>query len=150
MAQSRIPEPELTVYDPNNIFARILRGELPCHKVYEDADTLAFMDIMPQSDGHVLVLPKEAAAELFDLSEGAAQAAIRTTQRIARAVRDAFGPDGLSIGQFNGTAAGQTVPHVHFHIVPRYADRPLRGHASEPQDPAVLQQHAARIVAALG
>lgn len=137
------------MYDPNNIFARILRGELPCHKVYEDADTIAFMDIMPQADGHVLVLPKEPAAEIFELSEGAAQALIRTTQRVARAVRAAFQPDGMSIGQFNGAAAGQTVPHVHFHIVPRHADRALRGHASEPQSPDVLKAHAARIVEAL-
>ncbi|MBY4896608.1 HIT family protein [Cupriavidus sp. AU9028] len=140
---------DAAVYDQNNIFARILRGELPSHKVYEDADTVAFMDIMPQSDGHVLVLPREPAAELFELSEGAAAAAIRTTQRIARAVRHAFAPDGVSIGQFNGAAAGQTVPHVHFHIVPRYADRALRGHASEPQQPDVLREHAERIQAAL-
>ncbi|WP_454730807.1 MULTISPECIES: HIT family protein [Cupriavidus] len=136
-------------YDPNNVFARILRGELPCNKVYEDDDTIAFMDIMPQSDGHTLVVTKEAAAEIFDLSEAAAGAAIRTTQRVARAVRAAFSPDGISIGQFNGAAAGQTVPHVHFHIVPRYADRPLRGHGSDMQDPAVLAGHAERIIAAL-
>lgn len=137
------------MYDTNNVFARILRGELPCHKVYEDDHTIAFMDIMPQSDGHVLVLPKEPAAEIFELSEAAAEAAIRTTQRVARAVRSAFQPDGLSIGQFNGVAAGQTVPHVHFHIVPRYADRPLRGHASEPQPPEVLKAHAERIIEAM-
>ncbi|MGO4331565.1 HIT family protein [Cupriavidus sp. 2TAF22] len=136
-------------YDPNNIFARILRGELPCNKVYEDADTIAFMDIMPQSDGHTLVVTKEPAAEIFDLSEAAAGAAIRTTQRIARAVRAAFNPDGISIGQFNGAAAGQTVPHVHFHIVPRYADRALRGHGTDMQDPEILEQHAERIIAAL-
>lgn len=136
-------------YDSNNIFARILRGELPCIKVYEDAETLAFMDIMPQADGHVLVVTKEPATDIFQLSEGAAGAAIRTTQRVARAVREAFGPDGISIGQFNGAAAGQTVPHVHFHIVPRHADQSLRGHASDLQDPDVLTAHAARIIAAL-
>lgn len=137
------------MYDPNNIFAKILRGELPCIKVYEDADTLAFMDIMPQADGHVLVMTKEPAAEIFELSDAAAQAAIRTTKRVALAVRNAFQPDGISIGQFNGAAAGQTVPHVHFHIVPRHADKTLRGHASDLQDPDVLKQHAARIIAAL-
>jgi histidine triad (HIT) family protein len=137
------------VYDPNNIFARILRGELPCHKVYEDADTIAFMDIMPQSDGHVLVVTKEAAVDLFELSDAGARAAISTTQRVARAVRAAFKPDGISIGQFNGAAAGQTVPHVHFHIVPRHADRTLRGHASDMQDPDTLKDHAQRIVDAL-
>ncbi|QYY31873.1 MULTISPECIES: HIT family protein [Cupriavidus] len=136
-------------YDTNNIFAKILRGEIPCHKVYEDAETIAFMDIMPQSDGHTLVVPKEAAVNLFDLSEAGAQAAIRTTQRVARAVRQAFNPDGLSIGQFNGAAAGQTVPHIHFHIVPRYADQTLRGHARDMQDPDLLKKHAERIIAAL-
>lgn len=104
-----------TQYNPTNIFAKILRGELPCIKVYEDDDTIAFMDIMPQADGHTLVVPKEAAVNLFDLSEQGAQAAIVATQRVARAVRAAFAPDGISIGQFNGAAAGQTVPHVHFH-----------------------------------
>ncbi|CAG9178165.1 Protein hit [Cupriavidus laharis] len=136
-------------YDTNNVFAKILRGEMPCIKVYEDDDTIAFMDIMPQSDGHTLVVPKEAAVNLFDLSEAGAQAAIRATQRVARAVRQAFRPDGISIGQFNGAAAGQTVPHVHFHIVPRYADQTLRGHARDMQDPDLLKGHAERIIAAL-
>ena len=136
-------------YDNQNIFARILRGELPCFKIYEDADTIAFMDIMPQSDGHALVVPKEAAVDLFGLSEAAAAAAIRATQIVARGVREAFGPDGIVISQFNGAAAGQTVPHVHFHIVPRYADQSLRGHARQQQDMAVLKQHAERVIAAL-
>jgi histidine triad (HIT) family protein len=136
-------------YNPNNIFAKILRGEMPCIKVYEDDDAIAFMDIMPQADGHTLVVPKEAAVNLFDLSEQGAQAAILVTQRVARAVLAAFAPDGISIGQFNGAAAGQTVPHVHFHIVPRYADSTLRGHAREMQDPDLLKGHAERIIAAL-
>ncbi|KAI3593865.1 Bis(5'-nucleosyl)-tetraphosphatase (asymmetrical) [Cupriavidus sp. U2] len=136
-------------YDSNNIFARILRGELPCFKIYEDADAIAFMDIMPQSDGHALVVPKEAAVDLFGLSEKGAAAAIRATQIVARAVREAFQPDGVVISQFNGAAAGQTVPHVHFHIVPRYADQSLRGHARQQQDMELLKQHAARVVAAL-
>lgn len=136
-------------YNPNNIFAKILRGEMPCIKVYEDDDTIAFMDIMPQADGHTLVVPKEAAVNLFDLSEQGAEAAIRATQRVARAVRAAFSPDGISIGQFNGAAAGQTVPHVHFHIVPRYNDHALRGHAREMQDPDLLKGHAERIIVAL-
>ncbi len=136
-------------YDSNNIFARILRGELPCFKIYEDADAIAFLDIMPQSDGHALVVPKEAAVDLFGLSEAAAAAAIRVTQIVARGVREAFQPDGVVISQFNGAAAGQTVPHVHFHIVPRYTDQALRGHARQQQDMAVLKQHAERVVAAL-
>nr|WP_315596460.1 HIT family protein [uncultured Cupriavidus sp.] len=136
-------------YDSNNIFARILRGELPCFKIYEDADAIAFLDIMPQSDGHALVVPKEAAVDLFGLSEAGAAAAIRVTQIVARGVREAFQPDGVVISQFNGAAAGQTVPHVHFHIVPRYTDQALRGHARQQQDMAVLKQHAERVVAAL-
>lgn len=138
-----------TAYDPNNIFAKILRGEMPCIKVYEDKDNIAFMDIMPQADGHVLVVPREPSVDLFSLSAEGAQAAIVATQRVARAVRRAFSPDGISIGQFNGAAAGQTVPHVHFHIVPRYAHQTLRGHARDLQDPDVLQEHAERIIAAL-
>lgn len=137
------------MYDPNNVFAKILRGELPCFKVYEDDQTFAFMDIMPQADGHLLVLPKEAAAEIFELSEPAAQAAMRTTQRLARAVRAAFQPDGLFIGQFNGAAAGQTVPHVHFHLIPRWATQPLGAHSRDVADPKELEAMAERIRAAL-
>jgi len=137
------------VYDPNNVFAKILRGDIPCIKLYEDADTLAFMDIMPQSDGHCLVVPREAAAEIFDLSDAAAQSAIVITKKLAVAVQKAFAPDGIKIAQFNGPASGQTVPHVHFHIVPCYADRPLRGHARDTQDIELLKQHAAKIIAAL-
>ncbi|RZT38674.1 HIT family protein [Cupriavidus agavae] len=136
-------------YDSHNIFARILRGELPCFKVYEDADTIAFLDIMPQSDGHTLVVPKEPAVDLFGLSGQAAAAAIRATQIVARGVRETFGPDGVVISQFNGAAAGQTVPHVHFHIVPRYADQALRGHAREQQSMEVLRAHAERLAATL-
>ncbi|MGO4304624.1 HIT family protein [Cupriavidus sp. RAF12] len=136
-------------YDSNNIFARILRGELPCFKIYEDADNIAFLDIMPQSDGHALVVPKEPAVDFFGLSEAGAAAAIRATQRVARGVREAFQPDGVVITQFNGAAAGQTVPHIHFHIVPRYADQTLRGHAREKQSMDVLRQHADRVIAAL-
>lgn len=137
------------MYDPNNVFAKILRGDIPCIKLYEDADTLAFMDIMPQSDGHCLVVPREAAAEIFDLSDAAAQSAIVITKKLAVAVQKAFAPDGIKIAQFNGPASGQTVPHVHFHIVPCYADRPLRGHARDAQDIELLKQHAAKIIAAL-
>lgn len=136
-------------YDSSNIFARILRGELPCYKVYEDADTIAFMDIMPQADGHTLVVPKEASTDIFGLSEAGAAAAIHATQRIARGVRKAFAPDGIIITQFNGEAAGQTVPHVHFHVLPRYVDQAFRRHAREQQDAAVLKEHAERLIAAL-
>ena len=136
-------------YDPQNPFARILRGELPCIKVYEDAHTLAIMDIMPQAPGHVLVLPKEPAVELFGLSEESAAACIRSTRKVAAAVKAALGTPGIMVAQFNGSAAGQTVPHVHFHIVPRERAEALRPHAAVPAESAELQQIAARIVAAL-
>ncbi|MEH6435163.1 HIT family protein [Massilia sp. DD77] len=136
-------------YDSQNPFARILRGELPCVKVYEDDMTLAMMDIMPQAEGHVLVLPKEGAAEIFDLSEESAEACIRTARKVATAVKTALQPPGVMIAQFNGRAAGQTVPHLHFHIVPRTEAAPLRPHAAEQADPDQLRALAARIAAAL-
>lgn len=135
-------------YDPNNIFARIVRGEIPCHKVYEDADTLAFMDIMPQSAGHTLVVPKAAGEDVFSTPPEAVAAAVRTAQKVARAVNKAFSPPGIMIAQLNGPAAGQSVFHLHFHIIPRYAGKDLGIHAANPADPAVLAEHAARIRAA--
>ena len=132
-------------YDNNNPFARILRGELPCVKVAEDDATLAIMDLMPQADGHVLVIPKEPAAQIFELSGDAAAAGIRMTQRVAAAVRAALEPDGVFIGQFNGAAAGQTVPHVHFHVIPRWEGAELRMHAREIADAATLEALAQRI-----
>jgi len=137
-------------YDTRNIFARILRGEIPAHKVYEDEHTLAFMDVMPQSDGHTLVIPKAAAENLFDLPPEALAATILTTQRVARAVKKAFDPPGIMIAQLNGAGAGQSVFHIHFHIVPRYEGIDLRLHAREMADPKVLADHAARVRAALG
>jgi histidine triad (HIT) family protein len=136
-------------YDTRNIFARILRGEIPAHKVYEDEHTLAFMDVMPQSDGHVLVIPKAAAENLFDLPPDALAATILTTQRVARAVKKAFNPPGIMLAQLNGAGAGQSVFHIHFHIVPRYEGIDLRLHAREMADPKVLADHAARVRAAL-
>ena len=132
-------------YDNNNPFARILRGELPCVKVAEDDATLAIMDLMPQADGHVLVIPKEPAAQIFELSGDAAAAGIRMTQRVAAAVRAALEPDGVFIGQFNGAAAGQTVPHVHFHVIPRWEGVDLRMHARDIADAATLESLAERI-----
>ena len=132
-------------YDNNNPFARILRGELPCVKVAEDDATVAIMDLMPQADGHVLVMPREPAAEIFDLSPESAAACMRMTQRIAIAVRDALQPDGIFIGQFNGRAAGQTVAHVHFHVIPRWEGVALRLHAREIAESATLEALARRI-----
>jgi histidine triad (HIT) family protein len=137
-------------YDSNNIFARILRGEAPCHRVYEDAATLAFLDVMPQSDGHTLVLPKAAAENLFELDDAAAAAVMRTGKRVALALREAFRPDGLTVMQFNGADAGQTVFHFHLHLIPRYAGQPLRSHGRGMADAGLLAEQAARLRAVLG
>jgi histidine triad (HIT) family protein len=136
-------------YDPNNIFARILRGEIPCHKVLEDELTLAFMDIMPQADGHTLVIPKAPGENIHDAPPEAVAAAIRSTQRIAVAVKKAFSPPGILIAQLNGAGAGQSVFHLHFHVIPRYHGVDLRMHAGAQADPARLAEHAARLRAAL-
>ena len=136
-------------YDRNNVFAKILRGEIPAHKVYEDAQTLAFMDVMPQADGHTLVIPKIEAESLFDVPPEALAATIVTTQRVAKAVKAAFAAPGVLVAQLNGSAAGQSVFHIHFHIVPRRAGLDLKLHAREMADPAVLAAHAERIRAAL-
>jgi len=136
-------------YDRNNVFAKILRGEIPSHKVYEDAQTLAFMDVMPQADGHTLVIPKVEAESLFDVPPEALAATIVTTQRVAKAVKAAFAAPGVLVAQLNGSAAGQSVFHIHFHIVPRRAGLDLKLHAREMADPAVLAAHAERIRAAL-
>ncbi len=135
-------------YDPNNIFARIVRGEIPCHKVYEDADTIAFMDIMPQAEGHTLVVPKAAGADIFTTPPESLAATIRTAQKIAGAVKKAFAPPGIMIAQLNGAAAGQSVFHLHVHVIPRYAGKDLGIHAAAPADHALLAEHAARIRAA--
>lgn len=136
-------------YDPQNVFARILRGELPCIKLYEDEQTLSFMDIMPQTDGHALIIPKEAAAMIFDLSPASLTATILITQKIAKAVRKAFDVPGVWILQTNGKAAMQSVPHLHFHVIPRREGDNMRLHAAIHEDPEKLKQFAAKIVAAL-
>jgi histidine triad (HIT) family protein len=136
-------------YDTNNAFARILRGDMPCIKVSENEHTLAFMDIMPQADGHVLIIPKEAAATLFELSAESTLECMEMTRRIAIAVKAALQCNGMMIVQVNGAAAGQTVPHVHFHVIPREANTPLRAHAASNADPAKLKRLADLIVAAL-
>lgn len=136
-------------YDSQNIFAKILRGEASCIKLFEDAQTLAFMDIMPQAAGHALIIPKEAAETLLDLSEESAQACIRTTQRIARAIAQALDRPDLFICQLNGKGAGQTVPHCHFHVIPRNVGTPWVPHASVLADVDELETIAARIRACL-
>ena len=136
-------------YDSNNIFARILRAEIPAVKVYEDARTLAFMDVMPQADGHVLVVPKEEAENLFDLSPAGAAAMMATTQRVAKAVKKGLDTPGLMIAQLNGSPAGQSVFHVHFHIIPRSAGADFRLHARQMEEPEKLKAIADKIKAAL-
>ena len=113
-------------YDPNNIFGKILRGEIPAHKVYEDDVALAFMDIMPRAEGHVLVIPKEPARDLLDISTPTLGQLIKRVQHVARAVKTALGADGLTLHQFSETAGGQVIFHLHFHILPRWEGVALR------------------------
>lgn len=136
-------------YDPDNIFAQIIRGEIPAVKVYEDEATLAFMDVMPQAAGHTLAIPKEAAQDLFDLSEAGACAVMKTVRMLAPAVRNGMEADGLRIFQLNGAAAGQTVFHYHVHLLPCYRGETASRHATTMQDAAVLEKHAEKIRAAL-
>jgi histidine triad (HIT) family protein len=136
-------------YDRNNIFAKILRGEIPSFKVYEDTHTLAFMDALPQSNGHTLVIPKSEAENLFDVDAKVLGSLIVATQKIAHAVKRAFNPDGVRIVQFNGSAAGQSVFHIHFHIIPCYAGIELKPHTREFADKKLLAEQAEKIKAAL-
>jgi len=132
-------------YDPNNVFAKILRGEIPSLKILEDEHVLAFMDIMPWSEGHTLVIPKVAARNLFEIPPDALAKLIERTQTVAQAVQKAFKPDGLRLVQNNEPAAGQTVFHLHFHIVPCYDGVPLHIHSPAMADHALLRSHAERI-----
>lgn len=138
-------------YDPDNIFAKILRGDMPSVKVWEDDDVLAFMDVFPQSEGHVLVVSKTSTARnILEIEPEALSRLMAAVQRTARAVEKALRPEGLSLMQFNGEAGGQTVFHLHFHIVPRWADRPMKGHGHAPMaDAEQLKILAARIAAEL-
>jgi histidine triad (HIT) family protein len=132
-------------YDNGNIFARILRGEIPCVKVFEDASTLAFMDVMPESEGHVLVVPKEPAQDIFDLSADGLTAMMATTRKVARAVDKALGPDGIQLRQYNRAPAGQSIFHVHFHILPIREGVGLAPHGKVMVDAAKLEPTAAKI-----
>ena len=136
-------------YDPNNIFAKILRGEIPCVKIYEDAKTLAFMDVMPEAEGHVLVVPKEPAENILDLSPEGLAAMMATTQKLAKAVDKALEPDGILLKQYNRAAAGQSIFHVHVHIVPRWDGVPMAPHGKVMVDAATLEPIAAKIRSAL-
>jgi histidine triad (HIT) family protein len=139
----------MTTYDDQNVFARILRGELPCEKVYEDEATFAFMDIMPRADGHVLVIPKTPARTILDIRPEDLSRLMVTVQKIARAVKAGMAADGLTIQQFNESAGGQVVFHIHVHVLPRWDGAPLRPHTGQMEKPEALKAHADRIRAAL-
>ena len=136
-------------YDPDNIFAKILRGEAKAHMVLDEEHCLAFMDMMPQSPGHTLVIPREPAENILDLSNAGLAHLTATTRRVARAVKAALNPAGIMIAQLNGADAGQTVFHIHFHVIPRYAGEGLTMDARSVADAAELAANAARIRAAL-
>lgn len=138
-------------YDPDNVFARILRGELPSVRVWEDDHILAFMDVFPQSEGHVLVIAKQSQARnILEIEPEILARLGEAVRRTAHAVRKALSPDGVSIFQYNGDAGGQTVFHLHFHVVPRWSDRPMKGHGHAPMaETEALKAQAERIAQAL-
>jgi histidine triad (HIT) family protein len=139
----------MTAYDPTNIFARILRGELPCHKVYEDAASLAFMDIMPRGPGHVLVVPKVAARTILDIAPADLATLMAAVQTVAGGVKSAMAADGLTIQQFNEAAGGQVVFHLHFHIIPRFDGVMMKPHTGQMAQAEELITNAAKIRAEL-
>jgi histidine triad (HIT) family protein len=136
-------------YDNNNVFAKILRGEIPCVKVFEDDKSLAFMDVMPQIDGHVLVIPKESAENILDLSPESAGALMTATQTVAKAVKKGLSAPGIMLAMLNGAPAGQSVFHVHFHVIPRAHGVDMGLHARAMVDPKSLEPIAAKIRSAL-
>ncbi len=136
-------------YDNNNIFGKILRGEIPAHKVYEDDNTLVFMDVMPQAEGHVLVVPKATSRNILDADPATLGPLIAVVQKVAIAAQEAFDADGVTIMQFNEAPAGQSVFHLHFHVIPRREGVPLRPHSGKMEDGGVLAANAAKIKKAL-
>ncbi|ABF65022.1 histidine triad (HIT) protein [Ruegeria sp. TM1040] len=138
----------MTAYDNDNIFAKILRGEIPSMRVYEDDDTLAFMDIMPRADGHLLVIPKTPCRNVLDASAAQLEAVIRSVQKLAQASKAAFDADGVTIQQFNEAAGGQEVFHLHFHVLPRHEGVSLRA-SGQMGDMEAIAAHAEKIRAAL-
>jgi len=139
----------VTAYDPSNIFARIINGEIPAHRVYEDADVLAMMDIFPQSRGHLLVIPKAPSRNLLDADPAVLAKTLPQVQRLARAVQKALSPDGIRIAQFNEAPAGQSVFHLHFHVIPVYEGVALGAHGGGKADDAELAALAKAIAGAL-
>jgi histidine triad (HIT) family protein len=136
-------------YDASNIFAKILRGELPCYKVYEDDKTLAFLDIMPRAPGHVLVLPKAPVRNILDIAPDDLAHVIKVAQKIAKVSVEVFGADGVTVQQFNESAGGQVVFHLHVHVIPRKSGVAMKPPASEKAAPEVLADQAKQLVAAL-
>ncbi len=136
-------------YDDNNIFAKILRGEIPSTRVYETDDVIAFMDVMPQGTGHTLVVPKAPSRNLLDAKPETLANAVQVVQKIAQAVKTAFNADGVTVMQFNEPASGQTVYHLHFHVIPRFEGVALKPHTGQMEDAAVLSANAEKIRAAL-
>lgn len=136
-------------YDPENIFAKILRGDLPCHKVYEDEQTIAFMDIMPRGDGHVLVLPKAPSRNVLDIDPDTYAELFKRVRKLAIGVKAAMQADGVTIQHFNESAGGQVVFHTHIHVIPRWDGIALKPHTGAMEKPEVLAAHAEKIKAAL-
>lgn len=136
-------------YDPDNIFAKILKGEIPCHKIYEDEHSFAFMDVMPQGEGHALVIPKLPSENLLTADANSLSELIKTVQKVAQAALEAFQADGVLVQQFNNPAAGQTVFHTHFHVVPRFEGIALKPHNGDMADGELLASHAAKYRALL-
>ncbi len=136
-------------YDDNNVFAKILRGELPCHKVHETDRILAFMDVMPRGDGHVLVIPKAKARNLLDIGPDDLAELAKAVQVVGKAAKAALSADGLTVQQFNESAGGQVVFHIHFHVIPRFDGVPLKPHTGQMENPDILAGLAAKIRAAL-
>ena len=139
----------MTAYDDSNVFAKILRGELPAHKVYEDEKTIVIMDIMPRGDGHALVLPKAPSRNILDIADDDLAAVAKTVKKVARAVKQAFAADGVTIQQFNEGAGGQVVFHTHVHVIPRHEGVALKPHTGQMADQKLLADHAAKIRATL-
>jgi histidine triad (HIT) family protein len=139
----------MPAYDQNNIFAKILRGELPCHKVYEDERALVFLDIMPRAPGHALVIPKSPARNLLDVDADDLAHLAKITQKVARAAAKVFAADGMTIQQFNESAGGQVVFHLHIHVIPRQEGVAMKPPASEMEKPDVLAAQAEKLAAAL-
>ena len=134
-------------YDAQNIFAQIIRGEAPCYKLYEDEEVLAFLDVFPQSYGHTLVIPKRVAARnILDIDSDTLGKLMAVVQRLTRVLVDELAPDGVQVAQFNGAPAGQTVFHLHMHIVPRFADETLGVHAAVKAEAAALEELQGRLL----